>query len=58
MKTSTRRKWRIAALISLALLLTACGGGGDGGNNSETSDIEGADGNRWDQMVWDQGQWD
>lgn len=43
--------WLMAALFSLAV--TACGGGGGGGSADDPTDNRGS----WDEMIWDQDNW-
>ncbi|VAW97276.1 hypothetical protein MNBD_GAMMA23-1809 [hydrothermal vent metagenome] len=40
-------------LASLSLVLVACGGGGGGGSSPPANNSN----NTWDQMVWDQDNW-
>lgn len=41
-----------AVMLSIAFALSACGGGGGGGGTTTPQAS-----NNWDQMVWDQGNW-
>lgn len=45
----------VPAILLFAFLLTACSGGGGGDPATLTSDP--TSGSNWDQMKWDQGQW-
>ena len=45
------KNWLV--LASLGLALTACGGGGGGGDTPPANNSN----STWDQMVWDQDNW-
>lgn len=44
---------QLIGLLSMILLLNACGGGG-GGDNTTTAP---AGSSNWDEMTWDQDNW-
>jgi len=43
---------KLFSLILFSMLITSCGGGG--GGSDDTDSIS----SNWDEMIWDQGNWE
>ncbi len=47
----------LTILFAFTTTLPACGGTSGGGDDHDDDDDGGTPENRWDQMLWDQGEW-